>query len=88
MAEPKKFSEVITEKMLGNSPLPRVTVSVSAKINTGNYESVDVFCSASDNLLPGCSLKELGEGLYNECREILEPQIKRIKTKRGNDNGE
>ena len=65
--------------------LPRITVSLSEKINMGNYESKDVFISISQDLPMDfdvedkTALKDVSISMFNSVRESLNTQINEIK---------
>ena len=66
---------------------PRISVSISRKINLGNYESVDIFMAIS-GVEPGATTEEIeellvtGDRAFNLLKNRIKEKIQKIKAAR------
>ncbi len=66
---------------------PRIAVSISRKLNVGNYESVDIFMAVS-GIEPGATTEEIkellvtGDRAFNLLKDNMATKIKEIKQAR------
>jgi hypothetical protein len=64
----------------------KITRSFSAKVNLGNYENVDVSCSAEATALHG-DMAETSAMLHSFCRNEVQQEVLAIKRRKGGGNG-
>jgi len=62
-----------------------ITRSFSAKINLGNYENVDVFCSAQSTV-PADEMHVHSMTLHSFCRDQVREEVDAIKRRKGGAN--
>jgi hypothetical protein len=63
----------------------KITRSFSAKVNLGNYENVDISCSAQA-VVPAEEIDTHSHGLYNFCRGQVRSEVEEIKRRKGGAN--
>lgn len=63
----------------------KITRSFSAKVNLGNYENVDVSCSAQA-IAPEEQMAAQSAFLYNFCRDQVREEVEAIKRRKGGAN--
>jgi hypothetical protein len=64
----------------------KITRSFSAKVNLGNYENVDISCSAQA-VVPAEEMDAHSHGLYDFCRDQVRSEVEEIKRRKGGANG-
>jgi len=64
----------------------KITRSFSAKVNLGNYENVDVSCSAQA-VVPAEEMDAHSDYLYSFCRDQVREEVDAIKRRKGGANG-
>ena len=62
-----------------------ITRSFSAKVNLGNYENVDISCSAQA-VVPAEEMDAHSDHLYNFCRNQVREEVDAIKHRKGGAN--
>ena len=60
--------------------------SFSAKVNLGNYENVNVFCSMQATV-PADEWGVHSKALYDACRIQVREEVEEIKRRKGGANG-
>jgi hypothetical protein len=63
----------------------KITRSFSAKVNLGNYENVDVSCSAQA-MVPAEQMDSVSDELYSFCRNQVREEVDAIKRRKGGGN--
>lgn len=63
-----------------------ITRSFSAKVNLGNYENVDVSCSA-ETITTQVDIFSTSAMLHNFCRDQVREEVDAIKRRKGGANG-
>ena len=63
----------------------KITRSFSAKVNLGNYENVDISCSAQAVVLAE-EIHAQSDQLYNFCRNQVREEVDAIKRRKGGGN--
>jgi hypothetical protein len=63
----------------------KITRSFSAKVNLGNYENVDISCSA-EMIAPVGQMQAHNELLINFCRDQVREEVDAIKRRKGGAN--
>jgi hypothetical protein len=60
----------------------KITRGFSAKVNLGNYENVDISCSA-EMVAPEKQMQAYSEFLINFCRDQVREEVEAIKHRKG-----
>lgn len=63
----------------------KITRSFSAKVNLGNYENVDISCSAEAIVLKE-EMDAASDELYSFCRDQVREEVDAIKRRKGGAN--
>jgi len=63
--------------------LKEITVTISQKVNTGNYSSKGFGLSATAELAEADDLLRVKQDLTNKLSQMLDFEIKRLKTEGG-----
>ena len=63
----------------------KITRSFSAKVNLGNYENVDISCSAQA-VVPAEQMDLASDELYSFCRDQVREEVDAIKRRKGGAN--
>jgi hypothetical protein len=63
----------------------KITRSFSAKVNLGNYENVDISCSA-EMVAPEEQMQAHSDFLSNFCRDQVRSEVEEIKRRKGGAN--
>jgi hypothetical protein len=63
----------------------KITRSFSAKVNLGNYENVDISCSAQA-VVPAEQTHSTSDELYSFCRGQVRKEVDAIKRREGGAN--
>lgn len=63
----------------------KITRSFSAKVNLGNYENVDISCSAQ-TVVTAELMDSASDELYSFCRDQVREEVDAIKRRNGGVN--
>ena len=79
--KPRRFSSRLIASLTGVAHDVQITRSFSFKLNLGNYESADFFCSQKADCAPG-NATEVSLGLYEFCVDEVMKSVKDLKERR------